>query len=91
MTFPTYKQNKRSNHLMGLWIKNQNPELHRNQYYILFIDNTTRYATVHFLKWKDEAAQHVKNYLEKLKTHSKPPITIRNFSVVAALNWYFLS
>ena len=62
---------------MGLWIKNQNPELHRNQYYILFIDNTTRYATVHFLKWKDEAAQHVKNYLEKLKTHSKPPITIR--------------
>ena len=57
--------------------KSKPRELHRNQYYILFIDNTTRYATVDFLKWKDEVAQHVKNYLKKLKTHSKPPITIR--------------
>ena len=32
---------------------------------------------MHFLKKKDEAAQHVKNYIQALKTHKRSPIAIK--------------
>ena len=48
-----------------------------HQYYILFVDDATRYVTVHFLKRKDEAVQHVKNYIQALKTHRKSPKAIK--------------
>ena len=51
--------------------------LHGNQYYILFVDDATRYVTVHFLKRKDEAAQHIKNYITYLRTQQKLPKAIR--------------
>ena len=62
---------------IDLWGKYDVASIHGNQYYILFIDDATRYVTVHFLKRKDEAVQYVKNYLEYLKTHLKPPKAIR--------------
>ena len=49
---------------IDLWGKYDIASIHGNQYYILFVDDTTRYVTVHFLKWKDEAAQHVKIILK---------------------------
>ena len=52
--------------------------IHGNQYYILIVDNATRYVTVHFLKGKDEAAKkQVQNYLTYLKTQQKSPKAIR--------------
>ena len=79
-----YKQSNQSSHLMEFRIDNQNLvnshdlwgkydiiSVNGHQYYILFIDDATRYVTVHFLKMKDEAAQHVKNYIQALKTHGK--------------------
>ena len=48
-----------------------------HQYYILFIDDATRYVIVHFLKRKDKAVQHVENYIQALKTQGKSPKAIK--------------
>ena len=56
---------------IDLWGKYQIQSIHGNQYYILFVDDATCYVTVFFLKRKEEAGQHVKNYLTNLKTHNK--------------------
>jgi transposase InsO family protein len=62
---------------IDLWGKYETQSIHGNQYYILFVDDATRYVTVHFLKRKDEAAMQIKNYLTYLKTQGKPPKAIR--------------
>ena len=62
---------------IDLWGKYEIASIHGNQYYILFIDDATRYVTVHFLKRKDEAAKQVKEYLTYLKTQEKFPKAIR--------------
>lgn len=51
---------------IDLWGKYDIASINKNQYYILFVDDATRYITVHFLKKKDEAIQHVKSYLQNL-------------------------
>ena len=56
---------------IDLWGKYQIKSIHGNQYYILFVDDAACYVTVFFLKKKEEAGQHVKNYLTNLKTHNK--------------------
>ena len=62
---------------IDLWGKYQIQSIHGNQYYILFVDDATRYTTVFFLKRKEDAGQHVKNYLTNLKTHNKNPNAIQ--------------
>lgn len=62
---------------IDLWGKYLIQSIHGNQYYILFVDDAAHYVTVLFLKQKEEAGQHVKNYLTNLKTHNKKPNTIR--------------
>ena len=62
---------------IDLWGKNDIASINKNQYYILFVDDATRYVTVRFLKKKTEAVEHVKYYMQNLKTHSKPPKTIK--------------
>ena len=62
---------------IDLWGKYDIASINGHQYYILFVDDATRYVTVHFLKRKDEAVQHVKNYIRALKTHKKSPMAIK--------------
>jgi Reverse transcriptase (RNA-dependent DNA polymerase)/GAG-pre-integrase domain/Integrase core domain len=62
---------------IDLWGKYETQSIHGNQYYILFVDDATRYVTVHFLKKKDEAAKQIQNYLTYLKTQEKSPKAIR--------------
>ena len=52
---------------MDLWGKYDVTSINRHQYYLLLVDDATRYVTVYFLKGKHEAAQHVKNYLIHLQ------------------------
>jgi hypothetical protein len=42
---------------MDLWGKYDTASIHGNHYYLLMIDDSTRYITTEFLKKKDEAAQ----------------------------------
>jgi hypothetical protein len=51
---------------MDLWGKYNVTSINGHQYYLLLVDDATRYVTVYFLKGKHEAAQHVKNYLTYL-------------------------
>ncbi len=51
---------------MDLWGKYDVSSINGHQYYLLLVDDATRYVTVYFLKGKHEAAQHVKNYLTYL-------------------------
>jgi GAG-pre-integrase domain len=44
---------------IDLWGKYQIQSIHGNQYYILFVDDYTRYVTVQFLKGKNQAVQHI--------------------------------
>ena len=62
---------------IDLWGKYDIASINKNQYYILFVDDATRYVTVRFLKKKTEAVEHVKYYMQNLKTHSKPPKAIK--------------
>ena len=49
---------------IDLWGKYDIASINGHQYYILFVDDATKYVTFHFLKRKDEAIQHVKNYIQ---------------------------
>ena len=51
---------------IDLWGKYDVTSINGHQYYLLLVDDATRYVTVYFLKGKHEAAQHVKNYLTYL-------------------------
>ena len=59
---------------IDLWGKYVITSINGYQYYIVFIDNAAHWTTINFLKRKDEAAQHVKDYLARLQTQGKPPI-----------------
>ena len=52
---------------IDLWGKNDIASINKNQYYILFVDDATRYVTVRFLKKKTEAVEHAK-FENSLKT-----------------------
>ena len=60
-----------------LWGKYDTKSINNNQYYILFVDDASRYMTTKFLKGKDEAAQAVKDYMTYLSTHGKSPSALR--------------
>jgi len=60
---------------IDLWGKYDIASINGKQYYLLLVDDATRYVTVYFLKAKHEASQLVKNYLAYLhlrgiSTHS---------------------
>jgi transposase InsO family protein len=60
-----------------VWGKYDVQSINGHQYYLLFVDDATRYTTVNFLKRKDEASSRVKEYLTYLKTQGKSPCAIR--------------
>jgi transposase InsO family protein len=51
---------------MDLWGKYNVTSISGHQYYLLLVDDATRYVTVYFLKGKHEAAQYVKDYFTHL-------------------------
>jgi Integrase core domain len=59
---PTQKNKGELTH-MDLWGKYDVTSIHGHRYYLLLVDDAMRYVTVFFLKGKNEAVQHVKNYL----------------------------
>ena len=62
---------------MDLWGKYDTASIHGNHYYLLMVDDSSRYITMEFLKKKSEAAQKVKDYLAKLISHDRKPKAIR--------------
>jgi len=59
-----------------VWGRYEIASINGHQYFILFVDDTTRYISVNFLKRKDDAVQAVKDYLTYLVTHGKSPHAI---------------
>lgn len=53
---------------MDLWRKYNVASINGHQYYILLINDSTHYITMHFLKRKDEAPRMVKKYIMYIKT-----------------------
>ena len=62
---------------IDVWGKYDVTSINGHQYYLPFVDDTTRYITVNFLKRKDEASARVKDYIVHLQTHDKIPQAIR--------------
>jgi hypothetical protein len=62
---------------IDLWGKYDVMLINRCQYYIVFVDDVTKYIQVEFLKGKNEVAQRVKHYLMHLKVHNKTPKYMR--------------
>jgi len=61
---------------IDLWGKYSVKSINRNNYYILFINDSEKFSTMEFLKQKSEASQKVKEYLTYLKTQDKRPKAI---------------
>ena len=59
---------------MDFWGKYNVVSINGHQYYILLIDDSTRYITIHFLKWKDEAVRMVKEYTMPHWMFGHPPM-----------------
>lgn len=60
-----------------LWGKYPTRSIGDHQYYISFVDDSTRYVTVKLLKRKDEAVQCIKEHLTYLRTQGKSPRALR--------------
>ena len=60
-----------------LWEKYCVTSLHGNQYFMMIVNDNSRYVTVEPLKKKSNANQHVKNHLTYLENHEKRPESIR--------------
>ena len=62
---------------LDLWGKYNVASIHGNRYYLLLVDDATRYVTVEFLKSKSKAVQRIIEYLTHLKTLGHTPHAIR--------------
>jgi hypothetical protein len=62
---------------IDLWGKYDTTSLHGWQYYILFVDDSSHYTTVEFLKANSQASDHVKAYLTYLQNCGRKPHAIR--------------
>ena len=60
-----------------LWGKYEVTSVNGRQYYILFIDEWSRYITVKFLESKSQEIEVVKKYLSHRKNHDGKPCAIR--------------
>ena len=60
-----------------LWGKYPVQSIHSNQYFHLFLDDSTRRPTLTFLKHKDEAKQAIKDYVAYLKARGMQPNAFR--------------
>ena len=62
---------------IDLWGKYAIKSINGNSYYILFVDDSTRYITVDFLKEKNQASLAVTGYLAHLTSHKRMPKAIQ--------------
>ena len=62
---------------MDLWGKYDVTSINGHQYYLLLVDDATRYVTLYFLKTKNEAYTHIKNYMTHLHVHRVTTHSIR--------------
>ena len=72
----THTQEVRQLTHIDLWGKYNRTSIHGRQYYILFVDDASRYTTVQFLKAKSQASEHVKAYLTYLQNWGWKPHAI---------------
>ena len=83
MTIDSYKTAPKCHRKSGelthidLWGKYEVASINGHQYYIVFIDDATRFTTINFLKKKDEASIRVKNYMTHLKSCGRIPLAMR--------------
>ena len=61
---------------IDLWGKYDIKSPNKNQYYILFVDDYSRYVTVQFLKAKSDTSKHVRDYLTHMTTCQYFPLAI---------------
>jgi len=61
---------------IDVWGQYDVASINNFQYYLLLVDDASRYVTVEFLKSKDQVAQKVKNYLTHLEVQGKMPKAI---------------
>jgi tyrosine-protein phosphatase YwqE len=61
---------------INVWGKYSVSSINGFQYYLLMVDDASRYVTVEFLKLKDQAAQKVKNYFTHLEVQGRTPKAI---------------
>jgi len=62
---------------VDLWGKYEKASIHGNYYYLLLVDNASRYVTVEFLKTKTQAVQRIKDYMTHLSASGKSPCAIQ--------------
>ena len=62
---------------IDLWGQYEIASIHKSLYYILMVDDASRFVTVEFLKSKDKAADEVKSYLTYVSVREKTPKAIR--------------
>ena len=62
---------------IDLWGKYDVTSIHGNSYYLLMVDDASRYITVEFLKAKSEAADKIKEYFAYLMARGKTPCALR--------------
>ena len=79
---------------INVWGKYSVSSINGYQYYLLFVDDASRYVTVEFLKTKDQAAQKVKNYFTHLEVQGKTPKAMhvdrgREFVNDSLLEWLY--
>ena len=70
---PTTKCHTKVGELMhiDLWGKYDKASIHGNYYYLLLVDDASRYVTIEFLKTKTQAVQWIKDYMMHLSACSK--------------------
>jgi hypothetical protein len=62
---------------MDLWGKYDVASIHGNQYYLLMIDDASRFVCLDFLKAKSDASRYVKNHFTYLQVRGKRPRALR--------------
>jgi transposase InsO family protein len=80
---------------LDIWGKYDTASIKGFYYYLLMVDDASRYVTVEFMKTKDQLTQKVKNYLTYLQTYGKMPKAIhincgRKFVNDSLLKWLYL-
>ena len=62
---------------MDLWGKYDVASIHGNQYYLLMIDDASRFVCLDFLKAKSDASKYIKNHFTYLQVRDKRPHALR--------------
>jgi len=62
---------------VDIWGKYETASIHRSHYYVVMIDDASRYVTVEFLKKKSQAGKKITEYMTHQMARGKSPCTIK--------------